>query len=130
MPLQSASLVIGGGPGIFYNRALLRTIDDFTIGKQQLFFDTNRLVDPGSGKLMTAPQRRNFIAANIHFPQTLQPDSTLVKQFGELNTSFSRRLNSQLRIPESYQANVGAEYYVGRGYSVEANYTFTRGLHL
>ncbi|HKE60137.1 MAG TPA: carboxypeptidase regulatory-like domain-containing protein [Pyrinomonadaceae bacterium] len=129
-PLSSGRLVIRAGAGIFYNRALLRTIDDFTIGKQQLFFDTNRLVDPASGKLMTAAQRRTFIATNIHFPQTLLPGSTLVKQFGELNTNFSRRLNSQLRIPESYQANLGAEYYAGRGYSLETNYTFTRGLHL
>ena len=129
-PLESGRLVLRAGAGIFYNRALLRTIDDFTLGKQQLFFDTNRLVDPASGKLMTAAQRRSFIAANIHFPQTLQPDSEPVKQFGELNNDFSRRLNSQLRIPESYQANVGAEYYLGRGYSIEANYTFTRGIHL
>ncbi len=129
-PLESGRLVVRAGAGIFYNRALLRTIDDFTLGKQQLFFDTNRLVDPVSGKLMTAAQRRSFIAANIHFPQTLHPDSELVKQFGELNTNFSRRLSNQLRIPESYQANVGAEYYLGRGYSLEANYTITRGLHL
>ena len=53
------------GSGIFYNRPLLRTIDDFTLGHQQLFFDTNSLRDPLDGKLMTAEQRRAFIAANF-----------------------------------------------------------------
>ncbi|HJS24690.1 MAG TPA: TonB-dependent receptor, partial [Pyrinomonadaceae bacterium] len=42
-PLASGKLVLRGGGGIFFNRPLLRTIDDFTLGKQQLFFDTNLL---------------------------------------------------------------------------------------
>ena len=42
--------VIRFGAGIFYNRALLRTIDDFTLGAQQLFFDTNDLIDPATGQ--------------------------------------------------------------------------------
>jgi hypothetical protein len=106
-------LVVRLGSGIFFNRPLLRTIDDFTLGKQQLFFDTNLLPDP-----------RAFIAAHIHFPETLTPD------FGVLNTEFSRRLDPALRIPESYQVNAGVEGDLGRGYSVEANFTFTRGIHL
>jgi hypothetical protein len=109
---------------------LLRTIDDFTLGKQQLFFDTNLLRDPLTGKVMTAEQRRAFIAANLHFPETLSVDSSLVREFGVLNTDFSRRLDPALTIPESYQINVGIERDLGRGYSVEANFTFTRGIHL
>ena len=42
-PLKTGKTVIRFGAGIFYNRALLRTIDDFTLGAQQLFFDTNDL---------------------------------------------------------------------------------------
>lgn len=129
-PLQSGRLVFRLGAGIFYNRALLRTIDDFTLGKQQLFFDTNALVDRSTGKLMSSAQRRDFIAANIRFPETLTPDSQLVRDFGVLNTDFSRRLDPGLVIPSSYQANLGAEFDLGRGYSVEANYTFNRGIHL
>ena len=54
----------------------------------------------------------------------------LVREFGVLNTDFSRRLDPRLRIPESYQLNAGVERDLGRGYSVEANFTFTRGIHL
>jgi len=118
-PLDSGKLVLRFGSGIFFNRPLLRTIDDFTLGKQQLFFDTNLLQDP-----------RAFIAANIRFPETLSSDSKLVRDFGVLNNNFSRRLDPALRIPESYQINAGVERDLGRGYAIEANFTLTRGIHL
>ena len=129
-PLDSGKLVLRFGSGIFFNRPLLRTIDDFTLGRQQRFFDTNSLRDPSTGKLMTAAQRRAFIAANLRFPQTLNVDSRLVHELGVRNTNFSRRLDPRLRIPESYQINAGVERDLGRGYSLEANFTFTRGIHL
>jgi hypothetical protein len=112
-PLDSGKLALRFGSGVFFNRPLLRTIDDFTLGKQQLFLDTNLLPDP-----------RAFIATHIRFPQTLSPE------FGVFNTEFSRRLDPALRIPESYQVNAGVEGDLGRGYSVEANFTLTRGIHL
>ncbi len=129
-PLESGRLALRLGGGIFFNRPLLRTIDDFTLGKQQLFFDTNLLRDPLTGKLMTADQRRAFIAEHLRFPQKLNGDSRLVREFGVLNTNFSRRLDPGLRIPESYQLNAGIERDLGRNFSVEANFTFTRGIHL
>ena len=129
-PFDSGKLVLRTGGGIFFNRPLLRTIDDFTLGQQQLFFDTNQLRDPASGKLMTTAQRRAFIAQHLRFPETLTVDSTLVRDFGVRNTEFARRLDPDLRIPESYQLNAGVEHDLGRGYSVEANFTFTRGIHL
>ena len=129
-PLESGKLVLRFGGAIFFNRPLLRTIDDFTLGKQQLFFDTNLLRDPSTGKLMSADQRRSFIADHLRFPEKLSGDSRLVREFGVLNTDFSRRLDPALRIPESYQLNAGVERDLGRGFSVEANFTFTRGIHL
>ena len=65
-PYESGKLVVRLGAGIFFNRPLLRTIDDFALGKQQLFFDTNLLRDPFTGKLMTSEQRRAFIAKNLN----------------------------------------------------------------
>ncbi|HYN25923.1 MAG TPA: carboxypeptidase regulatory-like domain-containing protein [Pyrinomonadaceae bacterium] len=129
-PFSSGKTVLRFGAGLFYNRALLRTIDDFTLGTRRLFFDTNSLRDPDSGKLMSAAQRRVFIATNLHFPQTLTIESPPVAQFGELNTEFSRRLDPRLRIPESYQANFGVERDIGSGFVFEANYTLNRGIHL
>ena len=129
-PFKNGKTVIRLGAGMFYNRALLRTIDDFTLGAQQRFFDTNTLIDPATGQVGSADYRRAFIAANLNFPDTLTVDSPLARNFGVLNTGFSRRLDPALRIPESYQANVGFERDLGHGLVFETNYTFNRGLHL
>jgi Carboxypeptidase regulatory-like domain/TonB dependent receptor len=109
------------GAGVFFNRVLLRTVDDFTLGRTVVRVDTNDL---------PPAERRAFLAANIRFPETLDADSPLVRDFGARLTDFSRRLDPALRIPESYQANVGFERELGRGFVVEASYTFNRGLHL
>ena len=129
-PFKSSKTVIRAGAGLFYNRVLLRTVDDFTLGQQQLLFDTNALTDPVTHQVLTTTQRRAFIAANLHFPEALTADSPLIKQFGSLNTNFSRRLDPTLRIPESYQANIGVERQISGQYVLEANYTYNRGIHL
>jgi Carboxypeptidase regulatory-like domain/TonB-dependent Receptor Plug Domain/TonB dependent receptor len=122
-PFKNGKTAIRLGAGIFYNRALLRTIDDFTLGGQSLTFDTNAISATTDG-------RRAFIAANLHFPQTLTADSPLVQQYGVLNKNFSRRRDPNLRIPESYQTNVGFERDLGKNFFFEANYTWNRGIHL
>ncbi len=120
-PKGKGRAVLRAGFGLFYNRTLLRTIDDFTLGRTVVEFDTNNL---------PSAQRRAFIDANLRFPRTLNVDSPLVRDFGARLTDFSRRLDPDLKIPESYQANVGFERELGRGFVFEANYTFNRGLHL
>lgn len=129
-PFRSGKTVVRAGFGVFYNRVLLRTLDDFQLGRQRLLFDTDDLKNPATGNLMTAAERRAFIAENIHFPETLTVDSSLVRQFGTLNTDFSRRRDAALRIPESYQANLGFERDLGRGFVVELNLTWNRAAHL
>lgn len=120
-PFGTGKSVVRAGAGVFYNRALLRTIDDFTLGESLVEFDTNAL---------PVAARRPFIAANLRFPAPLAADAAIVRQLGARQTNFARRLDPNLRIPESYQANLGFERELGSRIVVEANYTFNRGLHL
>ncbi len=120
-PKGKGRMVLRAGAGLFFNRALLRTLDDFTLGGQTIEFDTNTL---------PASERRPFIAAHLRFPHTLDADSTLVRQFGTQQLDFSRRLDPSLRTPESFQSNIGIEREIGRGFVFEANYTFNRGKRL
>jgi outer membrane receptor protein involved in Fe transport len=120
-PFGTGKTVVRAGAGVFYNRALLRTVDDFTLGQTVVAFDTDDL---------PASQRRAFINANLHFPDALAAGSPLVREFGARATAFSRRLDPALRIPESYQINIGFERELGRGFVVEANFTINRAAHL
>jgi hypothetical protein len=129
-PFNSKKSVIRAGAGLFYNRVLLRTVDDFSLGKGKLLFDTNALINPDTGKALTPAERRAFITNNLRFPQTLNADSNLVKQYGMGETNFLRKLDPHLRIPESYQFNVGFEREFGRATIIEVNYTHNRGIHL
>lgn len=129
-PRGTGKTVVRVGAGVFYNRVLLRTVDDFTLGQARVLFDTNALTDPATGRVLTDTQRRAFIAANLSFPQPLTVNSSVVQQFGTVETNFSRRLDPALRIPESYQVNVGFERELGHGFVFETNYTFNRAAHL
>lgn len=78
-PTGSGKTAIRVGAGLFYSRALLRTLDDFSLGRNTIEFDTNDL---------PPNERRAFIAASLHFPGTLTTDSPLVQQLGTHLTNF------------------------------------------
>jgi hypothetical protein len=116
-PRQSHKTVVRGGYGIFYNRALLRTLDDYTLTSQTVAIDTNSaLAEP--------------LLTSLKFPAVLAANDPLVKQFGVREAGFIRRLSNDFRIPESYQASAGFERELARGFKIEVNYVFNRGLHL
>lgn len=116
-PFKSAKTTVRGGYGIFYNRALLRTLDDYTLTSNTLLVDTNN------------EAARPLLAA-LQFPQTLAASDPRVTQLGVRESGFLRRLSQDFRIPESYQASLGIEREIARGFKVEINYVFNRGLHL
>lgn len=116
-PFSTGKTVIRAGYGIFYNRALLRTLDDYILTSNKLLVDTD---NAAAASLLTS----------LRFPNVLSATDPRVAQLGINETSFIRRLGTGFRIPESYQASLGIEREVTRHFSLEANYVFSRGLHL
>ncbi len=78
-PTGSARTVLRAGAGVFYSRVMLRTVDDFTLGRRAVEFDTDDL---------PAAARRAFIAANLRFPETLEEDSPPVRRLGARRLDF------------------------------------------
>ena len=116
-PFKTGKTVVRAGYGIFYNRALLRTLDDFILTSNALQIDTN---NEGAERLLT----------ELRFPVALSADDPRVAELGARESGFLRRLSEGFRIPESYQASLGFEREIARGFKIEVNYVFNRGLHL
>ena len=116
-PRNSHRTVLRAGYGWFYNRALLRTLDDFILTSNTLLVDSNN------------DATQTFLPS-LKFPQPLTPNDPRVRQFGVREAGFARRLSNDFRIPESYQASLGFERELMRGVKLEVNYVFNRGLHL
>lgn len=116
-PMADGAMVIRAGFGLFYNRALLRTLDDFTLTRNTILVDTNL---PTSQRLLH----------DLQFPHVLDSTDPRIVEMGIRETGFVRRLETGFRLPESYQASVGFERAIGSGSKVEIHYVFGRGAHL
>jgi hypothetical protein len=111
---QAGGTVIRAGFGVFYNRALLRTIDDFSLGKSTIVLDSR-----------IAPA----VAEAAVFPRPIT-DQSIVDRYGLRETGFLRRVSRDLEIPYTIQTGFGVERQVGGKLVVTADYIFTRGVHL
>jgi len=106
--------LLRAGFGMFYNRALLRTLDDFSLGTSTVIVDS----DINAGVLNS-----------VHFPEPLA-DQNLISKFGLPETKFLRRVSPDLEIPYTLQTGIGIERQLTKDLIVTADYIFTRGAHL
>jgi hypothetical protein len=127
-PFKKGRDVIRFGAGIFYNRALLRTIDDYSLTASSIIFDTNNIP-------FTNGQRDAALTQiSQRFPQPLTQDEA--QQFCRTynlscgNAAFGRTVDPDIQLPESYQINVGFEHEVGNAFVFEANYTWNKTARL
>lgn len=148
-PFKDGKGVIRFGGGIFYNRTLLRTIANFIQNTNGVVpFDTNTI---GTG---STDQRRVAILTAIaqQFPTSFASEAELHTLVGNVcasqtftfpcnsNTGFIlnqgtggnplRSVDPDLKIPESYQFNIGFERQISKGLVFEANYTWNKTVRL
>lgn len=127
--------VVRFGAGIFYNRVLLRTVDDYNSNSQTLRLDTNSFNLP-AGVTPDSNVWRPFF--NSRFPNGITADTLIpinattqltAAQLARPSTEF-RSLSPDLVIPESYQINGGFERELFKGWVFETNVTYNKTAHL
>lgn len=149
-PLKDGKTVVRFGTGIFYNRVLLRTVADSiqNTGGNLISFDSNT-IGTGSTDVRRVPILAAIAAqfpdsyASVDELRTLVANTcaTIVTTLPcDANTGFVTNVSSagnplrsvedNLKIPESYQFNVGFEREIGRDFVFEANYTWNKTVHL
>jgi len=147
-PFKDNKGVIRVGAGIFYNRVLLRTVDDFTFNTQRVLgnFDSNVLAGPASGSSIdcfTNPNEPSPRCAFLRLVSTGFPTAPTRDEImaipgaaaGFVNpadnaSNQQRRIDPTLQVPESYQFNVGFEREIGEGFVFETNYTYNKTIRL
>lgn len=131
-PFKGDKTVIRVGAGIFYNRVLLRTVDDFTAGQQEFRFDSRNLPTSFTSSI------RTFLSNQ--FPKPLTLDTVIPITVGTTTTNFTvkdlsssglfRSIDPTVKIPESYQFNIGFEREIFKGIVFESNLTFNKTIRL
>jgi hypothetical protein len=106
--------VVRAGFGIFYNRALLRTLDDYSLGASKIILDSD--ITPA-------------LLQEVRFPHPVADPRTIARH-GVSEKEFLRRISDELEIPYTIQTGIGVERQFGRRLVIAADYIFTRGAHL
>ncbi len=150
-PFKKGKGVVRFGAGIFYNRALLRTVGESiqNTGGNLVSFDSQTIGTAATDRRRTAiltaiaqnfpnsyatiDELRSLLTTVC--PTVVNPEGPCGANSGfATNISASgnplRSVDADLKIPESYQYNIGFEREIGRDFVFEANYTINRTAHL
>jgi hypothetical protein len=144
-PFKKGKGVIRFGAAVVYNRVLLRTVGDFiqnNLGGLQSF-DSNSIQTSGNWRtniLASIAQDfpngypsvdalRSAISRASCGASSCNPNTGFLVNSGNASNPL-RSIDPDLKIPESYQFNVGFERVIAKGFVFEANYTLNKTVHL
>jgi hypothetical protein len=147
---RKRSGVVRFGAGIFYNRVLLRTVADSIQNTRSglISFDTSAIgtaaTDPRRVAILAAiansfpatftniEDLRSLVAATCAIVSTTFPcnaDTGFVTNVSSAGNPL-RSVEPDLKIPESYQANIGFEREIRKGIVFAANFTWNKTVRL
>ena len=138
---NSGRSVLRMGAGIFFNRVLLRTLDDFVLGQRLQKFDSRVLDGPSDANCLRNPSDQSRKCLFLRWIANKFPTPPIETELraapgiespedGFVPANFTRRLGHRISVPESYQFRIGFERQLGAHLHIRTSLSINKAIRL